>query len=595
MGNIFQLVRNYVKDLSWIVFDVFKNYYTKIPIVLISGFIGVSLLAVTFLCFLFFIRKLAGGEIIGIPLPFSTGELVIDHVSITGISMVGFGMFLLLILSETAVYYSRKKTLDLSKYYAEFCSRRIVELIGGPMITLGETKKDIYPDKLELLRAGTKYARICGIALRKIVDSIVPIITFLVSLGVMLYYNALLSASIIIILLIYVVFQAHVSRQGSKSTTKSEQKSPLARKTYSALIDYFLVENPDDRSADNRINDSFRKGAIAESNQAYINRLAVIPFSRLVTGFFSALIISVLIIGIVLSNAEQIDWNEIFTYLIPMRFMLVNLKLVFVNLTVINRAYTNLKKYIYLVNLLKPVPDSVLNPLSDYPVKKQNSVLPVSINQIRIGKGLVYSIVSDLSRSRFNILWFYKILSGKQDKPVSLNFDNIQFVSSRSCPKGQTVQELFTKYKNHQLQIGNDNNLTDHLASSLPFEINSRLTPQLWNSMTKSDKYIMSLMSAMISESEVLVLDSNDFAGDTSTLKSIMCSQTSKVVYIFHQSDNGFVGQLNEALLFVINDYALLGVGDRQWYETVRENINVNSKETNSAISPDDDLDLEDE
>ena len=168
MKKLCQLVKTYSKDLIWLVLDLFKQYSASIPIVLFAGFVGVTLLAATFFLFLFLIQKLAAGK--SIDLPFGQGELILDHMSVVEMALIGFGVFLLLFLSETAVYYSRKKTLNLSKLYAEFCSKRILEYISSPILTLGLYPKNIDLNKQALLRAGTKDSRICGIALRKILD-----------------------------------------------------------------------------------------------------------------------------------------------------------------------------------------------------------------------------------------------------------------------------------------------------------------------------------------------------------------------------------------------------------------------------------------
>lgn len=593
MKKLCQLVKTYSKDLIWLVLDLFKQYSASIPIVLFAGFVGVTLLAATFFLFLFLIQKLAAGK--SIDLPFGQGELILDHMSVVEMALIGFGVFLLLFLSETAVYYSRKKTLNLSKLYAEFCSKRILEYISSPILTLGLYPKNIDLNKQALLRAGTKDSRICGIALRKILDSIVPVIVIMVSLGGMIYLNTLLSIIIAGILLIYVFFQARVSRQGARYSAKSEKNSPIARKEYSNLLDSFLSDNSKGWSAESTISESFRKGAIAESNLAYINRLVVIPHSRYVTGFFSAVIISILFIDIFSSINEQTDWSEIFIFLIALRFALVNLKQVFVNLTAINRTYAGIRKYIGLVEFLKSDSVSEFDPFVVCQFDHHNRSLPKSLTQVKIEKGSVYSIFSDLDNNRFGIIEFYKIISGNLDRALSMDFRKIRFISDNDIPQFATIDSLLWEYENFALLNDANGKLTNLVSSSLSIDKGLRLTPQLWNSIGKSERYILNLISAMISESDLIILDADDFYEELLTLEPILASQTNKAVFIIHHSNDNIVGKLKESLVFIISQHTLLGVGDSEWYGTVYDRIHINYSKVNEQKTLDDGLDIEDE
>ena len=118
------------------------------------------------------------------------GHEIIVRSSIGFLLFCAIGLLFSLCMSSFMIYFSRTGILRLAKRYEILCSRRILAVIGArtrlgpPLPGSGYHWSDA-----EILKLAGTHARLCGRVFRMILNSIVPAMSFVISILALFYID----------------------------------------------------------------------------------------------------------------------------------------------------------------------------------------------------------------------------------------------------------------------------------------------------------------------------------------------------------------------------------------------------------------------
>ncbi len=581
----FLIKKNYISNLLWLTRDSLFRYKWRVLLIVLAGIIGMAIQALTFLTFVLFIESLDSGSS-----EFVLGSITF-HISQTGlfdllISISGF-MLTLLVVSELSIFFSQKCALDSSRTYSDFCSNRVLRRIGSNAVYNWTKDKDGLSSAKVFLRGGMKDARLCGIAYRKILASVVPSLTFIVAFAILLFMNITLTSLLFLSLIFYLFIQIAVSKKATGFSVLSERRMPKARSLYSSWVSYFKNYSISEFYNVGDLNRLYSSGPIKLSSDAYISRIKIISYSRVITGVFSSFLFVILFLIILLDSYEDgIDWKVILLYLVALRFCLVNLKTVFVQITSINRVYYGVSRYIRLIKSFDyPKRQQREGKTSDDCILKlENPVLSSSENKLTVNRGECVALVSTVDISRYTIGVLIKSIQGVLNDEYSFG-KFISFVRLQSDAPQIPFKELMDIASRPAFQANVHVNALRLFLCSFDCKNAKLLLPNNeWKKLSLELKFIISFFNAIKSDPLYLVFYAKELVGVEELFKVLVATQSEAVCLIVHEYGSDLLGKVNEILVVALDDTIVFGMGSLRWYESVSEEI---KKHLNIVISED--------
>ena len=135
----------------------------------------------------------------------------------------GIGVLLSLLLSAWLIYFSRTKGLILRRKYEEFCSKRILSLFGSSLKVWAPPDQR-FSDSSVIFRLARTDSRNIGRVLWILLDTIIPVMTLLISVGVLFYTNTPLTFLMLVLFGISSIFQYKISVMGAKNSSLRETR-----------------------------------------------------------------------------------------------------------------------------------------------------------------------------------------------------------------------------------------------------------------------------------------------------------------------------------------------------------------------------------
>jgi ABC-type multidrug transport system fused ATPase/permease subunit len=588
--------KQYVNLILWLLKDSVLRLKKSVILVLVLSKISVLTQAATFILIILYIRKLSVGE--------HSISILEEHTiflppqsSNYYIYIVAVVFFTLVVLSEIGIYVSRRNTLNLDRRYNEICSRRVIENVSSAKIFSKNVIQQSLLQKNILLRTGLKDSRCCGIVLRKLLDSIIPLLTVFLAFGILIYLNWKLTLLVLFFLCAYIALQASVSRKAAHYAATCEQISPIARRKFAEWIQYYQYAPLPAPLSSSALDDLYHKGPLKTSLDAYIGRILTISESRLVTGLFSGLVFSLVFVFLAAPKSDSsINWGVVLTYLIALRFALINLKSLFVQVTTINRMYPSVSRYFSFIRSFgKSVdPDGPLP--NQFDIKVNGSIFAQSEKRVHLEPGSCMALITSYPLDRYTMGMVLSSLFGMGTPEWDNAIRSVQFVSTKSnCPE-KTLRALFKLPCDADWDsIAFPKNLLDRIRSGLSDDLDSVIGTDRWNDSRPESRFGISLIHASTTGCKMMLVEGRGLRLLHNYFNDIRPLFDRNICIITHGIEGCRVGDYGETTIAVINGKECVGAGNLSWFESNKLFIKRYLHQGHAPLEDADDDEMDDE
>ena len=583
--------KQYVKLILWLLKDSVLRLKKSIILVLVLSKVSVLTQAATFILIILYIRKLSVGEH-SISILDEHRILLYPQSSNYYIYIVAVVIFTLIVLSEIGMYVSRRNTLNLDRRYNEICSRRVIENVSSEKIFSKDVIQQSLLSKNVILRAGMKDSRCCGIVLRKLLDSIIPMLTVFFAFGILIYLNWKLTLLVLLFLCVYIILQASVSRKAAHYATTCEQISPIARRKFAEWIQYYQYASLPAPFSSSALDDLYHKGPLKTSLDAYIGRILTISESRLVTGLFSGLIFSLVFVFMAAKKSgSSINWGVVLTYLIALRFALINLKSLFVQVTTINRMYPSVNRYFCFLRSFEKTIDHKGPVPNQFDINVNGQIFSKSKKTVHLEPGSCMALITSYPLDRYSMGMILSSLFGMGTVEWGNAIRSVQFVSTKSnCPE-KTLRALFKLPSDADWDIiAFPKNLLDRIRNDLSNDLDSVIDTKRWKDSRPESRFLISLIHASMTGCKMMLVEGRGLRLLHNYFDEIRPLFDHNVCIVTHDIQGCRVGDYGETTIAVIDGKECVGAGNLSWFKSNRLFI---KRYLNQDHEPPEDVDYE--
>ncbi|UCD36409.1 MAG: ABC transporter ATP-binding protein, partial [Nitrospiraceae bacterium] len=590
-------VRRYLVLLRKIFNDSLLRFRGRSFLVLVAGFLGVTFQVQAIGLSIYYAKLIEKGDVVTL-----LGHDFHARSSLPFLSLVAAGVLLSLLISAWLIYYSRTGILSLGRRYEEFCSKRLLLSFGSSLRVCDTTEKGLGSDA-GILRLARTDARYSGRIFRLMLSAIVPLITLVAAVVCLFYINAILTIVTICLMGVSAAFQYRVSVAGARSSTRMEKASIGASAEYRKIIQQQKGTSVNSDSKQNWLENIFRKSEVRRFLDAYEGRLRVIEKSRFVSDILLAFaIVSILLMMGASIISEKQGWGRLIVYLIALRYMLVNLKQTVTKITSINRFFPQLKRYFAFLENTQPDSGSEEGLPESYLVSADAGTIAGSLGEKEVNQGSRVGLVSPVSVNRYTIAFLVECLLSGRPRDVHAALSSMWFASSQfECHPGTVRESLglpgdlsmddFNQYLERAGMAG-------RLNDSFPKGLESRLSPELWGTISPDLKISLALLSAVHTDCQWIMVDHKGLGLLPEGSRGFFLSRLSDriVVVVFDGGIDG-VGTYGEDFIAVIGDEGICGLGPPVWIREhereIQEIVGKGRAKASSRGGMADDLDAE--
>ena len=515
----------------------------------------------------------------------------------------GIGVLLSLLLSAWLIYFSRTKGLILRRKYEEFCSKRILSLFGSSLKVWAPPDQR-FSDSSVIFRLARTDSRNIGRVLWILLDTIIPVMTLLISVGVLFYTNTPLTFLMLVLFGISSIFQYKISVMGAKNSSLREKHARGASLEYRQIIlraKGTSASLPDDKSwFDKRV---FASGKIKKYLDAHMGRLKAIENSQLVSHILFAITIFVILLTLgvdIMLKGE--GWGNLIVYLVALRFGLTNMKQSSKKITGINRFYPQVRRYFqFLENTVIP-PKTEEKQHVNYLATTGNDPIDGSITSYNIRKGSRIGLISTVELNRYTLAFIVNCLLGHSQQATRNALRSMWFATSKYEYLPGTLRESLGlppefSWQNLRKEV-NDTGLWNKAEEQLPHNLEEPLSPDVWNRLDSDLKSALALLNAIHSNHEWVIIEENvlQSLSDT-TLNFFMNKLSDRIMVIIFYSNVANLERYHEDVITVMSKSEVIGMGSVKWFMENQQNIKdivgkVSVKEAKRGVV---DIDSDDE
>jgi hypothetical protein len=541
-------------------------------VVLGTGIVGVGCQVQVFALIIFYSRHFSSGELIHF-----AGYTLDPRSSLELLAAGSLSVLLLLGISAVCVYVSRNGTLRMGSKYEEYCAKRVFFLLGrhtGIPVTAGSGQCQGVAFLQRLVKGD---ARMCGRVLCMMMSLIVPGITLLCCVSVLFYLEAGLTLIIAVLGLIYLFCQYKVSRKVLEHSIRFERLAPLAGRELKQLIQHCKYQSHTDENR-KKVENSFSSGPVRNQLDAFEGRLRATENSRLVSGLFMAVIVSLIILALGGSIIrEGSGWGRLLVYVVALRFAMVNLQTMFTILTSINRFYPQMiRNYQFVISFQDHPNDPGLLPETyELHVKDtgRRHVLKGTRDPVIIHPGSRLALVTPQDMNRYALAQIMGGLLGeKAGRSAIFSVGVVTF--RQGCPQVPLRRLLGLSGSAGWKDVLLPEDLVSRLKGILGASLDIMVKPGLWEKMGVEDKFAISLVAALNSDCQWMILEEKGLYLLTQKYPcDYLAGVNNKIVVIAFQSHITRVGQYSEDQVAVMDENGLIGLGSLEWFTDVRPGV----------------------
>ena len=556
----------YSTILKIIAVDSIWRFKKESFLILITNFFGVFFQVWTIGLAIYYAHALEKGNNIKM-----LGYEFQTRNSIGLLFVCGMGALLSLLLSAWLIYFSRMRGLTLRRRYEEFCSKRVFALFGSNLKIWAPPDKS-FSDSNIILRIARTDSRNIGRVLWMLLDTIIPVITLLVSVGVLFYTNAPLTFLMLVIFGISSIFQYKISVMGAKNSSLREKYARGASLEYQQIILRLKgtsIPLPEDESW---FKENIFSGKIKQFLDAQIGRLKVVENSQLVSNILFAITIFVILLalgaGIILKGE---GWGNLIVYLVALRFGLVNMKQSSKKITGINRFYPQIKRYFqFLENTITPPEADEKQPVS-YLMTADTNPIKGSIASDNLCKGSRIGLVSTVELNRYTLAFIVGCMLGHSQQAVKSALSSMWFVTSKYGYLPGALREslgLSPEYSWQDLHREMENaGLWNRVEEQLPHDLDKPISPDVWSRLDSVLKCALAMLNVINSNHKWVMIEEGVLQLFSETTFNFFMNRLSdRIMVIVFNKDTKTLGKYKEDIIAVMGSDNIIGLGSIGWF-----------------------------
>jgi len=593
----------YRSVLGWLIGDSVLRFRRESFLILFTGFFGVSFQILTIGVVLYYAKAMEKGASINVVFyEFNV------RTSVVFLLMCGLVILFSLLLAAWLTYFSRTKSLALRRKYEELCSKRIFILFGSSFKVWTPFEQDFSCDKV-ISKLARRDARFCGRALWMLMDFVIPFVTFLVSIGALLYINSFLTFLIFFLIGISAIFLYKVSIMAAKNSSLMERFSKPANREYLQVIrrqKTIAVSSQEDELW--LENNFFSSGAPKKFLDAYMGRLKTLEYSHLISNIlFAAAVFMILLILGEKTIFEGHGWEKLIVYLLALRYMITNVKQINTKVTSINRFYPQLKRYFQFLDatIRLQKKEKGIQPPKYSLLVSANPAMEGTLESFDIKEGNRISIISPIMLNRYTLAFLLDSMLGSSQDAVKYALGSALFVTSRykNYPR-RSLKESFgfpSYYSSSDLrkdleQIG----LWEKYKEQVSDNFESPMHTEVWKHVEPDIKFTLVMLNALQSDHQWLVIEEKGFGFLSDAARKFFLDQLSKrITVIVFNEDVTSIGLYQEDIIAVITQGKIIGLGYIDWFrknqDIIKDIFHQDKRKfpdkDRPDIDPDDDFD----
>ena len=119
-----------------------------------------------------------------------------------------------------------------------------------------------------------------------------------------------------------------------------------------------------------------------------------------------------------------------------------------------------------------------------------------------------------------------------------------------------------------------DHGISEEIISRLPQDLNNPISRKEWDHIEPEIRYPLGLLSAIHSRKQWIVVDRKVLEHLSRTTRDHLFRKLEeKIILIVFDGELDHVGRYGETTVAIIDDQNLIGLGDIQWFESQKKNI----------------------
>ena len=563
-------LRRYSRILGWLFVDSVWRYKWSSVAALVSDFLGVTFQVTAIGQALYYARAFSNGETVHLwRYSFEA------RTSVPLLGLFSAGILLAVTISALMIYYSKAKVLRLWRDYADFCSRRILLLVHRSQ-NLGRPEPGTVQTHQDILQLANKDAKFCAFGLRVVLDGAIPLLTFLVALAALVYLNVVLSLILGVLVLLVLPFLYKASERGALNSAWFEEYGRRARREYVGMLKRLVGVTVPAR-ADTRW---VRAPLESDLNRRYHDAFA----GRVIAAQQSLLVISIML-GVAMAMVLLFfgydamktgsNWDAVLSYLVAMRYCVVNLRTVGVQLTHLNRFYPHLRRYRDFVVSTETAPGPAAEMPQAWSLRAPDAAVPESRTEAAFRTGERLHLFGPIRLNRYSVPFVLdRLLS-----PASEQLDDLVaatwFVGQGYGSPPVSVREFLHLAEGEGLaDLGVDAAFQADLEQALPPDLDRPVPEAIWKEMDRGLAYSLALLAGRRSGCRWLLLDAQGLADvPEPRRRQLLEGLGDRFVIILSVTEMEHLGRFGEDLVALTDGTSLLGLGDLNWADAHRDDL----------------------
>jgi len=400
--------KQYYKAVFKLVSDAYKLDKKRFMAVILTSGGGVSLLGFSLGILLKYVKKLEKNEAI----IFFKHEYAVRDGFV--LAVVSISVLIFILLSAGMLLYSRLKVRDILVDYHLKALPIVASKFGWePPSEVAWINDATLKANIKTLYMGDP--KKSANALRRLFEGTQH---FFISIGgifALFYIDTVASVYLIIIILFSIIFFNKINQRAAQSTRSYEKMSVgTSRRSLALLNNVSSWPNPHYNPA--ILRDVTHQGLLLDTSKVYFDRFVTRSMTEFVSYALTGIALSFLMftLGHAAIKGEK-SWAEIVGYIVVLRMVMQALKTLFKIFTEVARIYPGLNRLYRFDKSKYPVQSEVKTDKLNI-VLSNDAISEKNEKSINIRKGEVIALSAPISFSRFSVLFFEKVLSGRKFK-----------------------------------------------------------------------------------------------------------------------------------------------------------------------------------
>lgn len=568
------ILTSYVTFILWFLYDSLWRRKCGTFTTIAAGIMGVVFQFSVFGLVVIYARHFSSGERINL------AEYAIDPRTSMELLVGGsLAVAILLLLSASCIYYSRRTILCMGREHEEFCAKRVLWILATHGVMVSATQ-DGYGGDSYLLRLVKTDSRLAGRVLKLLLSLIIPSVTLTISIIALFYLDSLLTFIIVALGTVLFFYQYRVSRLAAQHSMRFEKLGSATGAEYRALIQH-SKHRAQAGTGTELIERLFRHGPVKKQLDAYEGRLRTVEKSRLVSGLFMGIVVGLIILIMGRSIIQEgAGWERLLVYVVALRFAMVNLQNVFSTITAINRFYPQLRRYYLFVRSFDEK-EGVYEPLQNEYILKldpnaETEHIEDTQQQFKIRQGTRLALVTPTELHRFTLAGLINNLF-RHNMQTSLSVINASRYAGikHSCSQSSLREALglssHATWSDLRVYFP-DEHYWKRARQQLPSNLDKRVSSKQWEKTEPKLKFTLGLISARNGKAGWIFMQAKglQLLGPEAALFYLTMFNDSIIVIVYN-NDFIDVGLAGEQTVAVSDGKRLLGLGSPEWFENVRD------------------------